>query len=118
MLFLSRFTRLRLTSVMRPWVIKAKFASGSSNPADSAPSVTTTVPGFTAETASIQAAGSPARFKSSAKALPARSVPVSTAQARPWSSKARKSSASSSTPPPQGESCLAVMFTSVLVGIS
>ena len=57
-------------------------------------------------------------FKSSAKAIPARGVPQSTTQARPKSSRGRRSSASSWVPPAQTGSCLTFTLTSVRVGIS
>ena len=118
MLFLSFLARLALGASILPWVIRAKAAPGRSNPAEREPVVTVTVPLLRVEGSSRKAAGSPADFKSSATALAARSVPASTAQARPWDSREDRSSASSSAPPPHTGSCRAVMFTRALVGTS
>ena len=118
MAFLFFFIFLTAPAAILPREIRAKSASGQSKPADSEPGTTVTVPFWAVVGSSIYAAGSPDCFRSSARALPARSVPDSTTQARPCLSRAERSSCKSCTPPPQAGNCRTAMFTRVLVGIS
>ena len=103
---------------MRPWEIRAKLASGSSIPAERVPGVTVTVPAAAVEGSSKKPAGRPSRFRSSVRDSPARRVPQSTTQARPRSSRGRRSSASTWVLPPHTGSCFTFMFTRVRVGTS